>query len=172
MDKSELKQALVQHHTIFASYIQSIPVQEVSVSRQGKWSPAQLLEHILKSIGPVQQAFSLPPFMLRLLFGSSNRPSRSYEVLVAKYRDKLNAGGRAPGRFVPKNKGTRINELSKRLLKVTQSLVARIDSYTEEQLDLMILPHPLLGKLTLREMLYFTIYHVQHHQQQINSSKA
>jgi hypothetical protein len=25
------------------------------------------------------------------------------------------------------------------------------------------LPHPLLGKLTLREMIYFTIYHVQHH---------
>lgn len=25
-------------------------------------------------------------------------------------------------------------------------------------------PHPLLGKLTLREMMFFTIYHVQHHE--------
>jgi hypothetical protein len=34
-------------------------------------------------------------------------------------------------------------------------------------LDLLILPHPLLGKLTLREMLYFTLYHVEHHEKQV-----
>jgi hypothetical protein len=28
----------------------------------------------------------------------------------------------------------------------------------------LILPHPLLGKITIREMLYFTAYHVQHHE--------
>jgi len=27
----------------------------------------------------------------------------------------------------------------------------------------VLLPHPLLGKVTVREMLYFTIHHVQHH---------
>ncbi len=42
----------------------------------------------------------------------------------------------------------------------------RVDSFSEAQLDALILPHPLLGKLTLREMLYFTIYHVQHHEKQ------
>jgi hypothetical protein len=26
-----------------------------------------------------------------------------------------------------------------------------------------VLPHPLLGKLTIREMLYFTVYHGEHH---------
>jgi hypothetical protein len=25
------------------------------------------------------------------------------------------------------------------------------------------LPHPLLGKLTVREMLFFTLYHQRHH---------
>jgi len=33
----------------------------------------------------------------------------------------------------------------------------------EDDLDRVMLPHPLLGKLTLREMLFFTIYHVEHH---------
>ena len=40
----------------------------------------------------------------------------------------------------------------------------RIDSFSEKDLDNYILPHPLLGKLTIREMLFFTIYHVQHHE--------
>lgn len=36
-------------------------------------------------------------------------------------------------------------------------------SKTCDELDKYILPHPLLGKLTIREMMYFTIYHVEHH---------
>jgi hypothetical protein len=33
----------------------------------------------------------------------------------------------------------------------------------EAKLDNFIAPHPLLGKITLRELCYFTIYHTQHH---------
>jgi hypothetical protein len=43
-------------------------------------------------------------------------------------------------------------------------LSEKLDKFTEEELDKYILPHPLLGKLTIREMMYFTIYHVLHHQ--------
>ena len=32
-----------------------------------------------------------------------------------------------------------------------------------DDLDKYVLPHPLLGKVTLREMLYFTIHHNEHH---------
>lgn len=42
-------------------------------------------------------------------------------------------------------------------------LIKSIQKYSEQELDQTILPHPLLGKITLREMLYFTIYHVEHH---------
>ena len=42
-----------------------------------------------------------------------------------------------------------------------------IDKLDEEDLDNYILPHPLIGKTTIREMLYFTIYHVQHHHKAI-----
>ena len=38
------------------------------------------------------------------------------------------------------------------------------DKFSEDEIDTYILPHPLLGKLTIREMIYFTIYHVEHHQ--------
>jgi len=35
--------------------------------------------------------------------------------------------------------------------------------WKEPQLDQYIAPHPLLGKITLRELCYFTIYHTKHH---------
>jgi hypothetical protein len=36
-------------------------------------------------------------------------------------------------------------------------------TWSEDDLDNHRLPHPLLGKLTVREMLFFTLYHIQHH---------
>ncbi len=57
-----------------------------------------------------------------------------------------------------------------RLKLLIISLCSKVDTCSKGQLDTFILPHPLLGKVTLREMLYSTIYHVQHHQKQIKNS--
>ena len=85
--------------------------------------------------------------------------------MVAKYKLRLEAGGKAMGRFIPKPvlPGQKAI-LKNKLIKAVDRLCKKIDKYNEKQLDYYILPHPLLGKLTVREMLYFTIYHVEHHQ--------
>jgi len=44
-----------------------------------------------------------------------------------------------------------------------QKLIAKISNWKDEDLDHFLLPHPLLGKITLREMLYFTDFHILHH---------
>jgi DinB superfamily len=167
MDKIKLKEELTQHHANFINSIQSLPKDQWQVSYNQKWSAAQQLNHIILSVSPVKLAFSLPTFLLKLAFGNANRKSRSYDELIAKYHEKLKAGGRASGRFLPPPKTDSVESLATKLKAVVHSLAAKIDSFSEEQLDRLILPHPLLGKLTFREMLYFTIYHVQHHHQQI-----
>jgi hypothetical protein len=89
-------------------------------------------------------------------------------VLVEKYKEKLNAGGKASGRFIPSSiLFVRRKEYIGRLTKIIYKLSSQVATFTEEELDRFILPHPLLGKLTYREMLYFTIYHVQHHHKQL-----
>ncbi len=168
MTKPELKQALIFHHLNFLNLIEAIPDKDVHATIQGKWSASQQLEHILKSVAPVRVAFFLPAYLLKMFFGTSNRPTRSYEELVVKYQAKLSAGGKAPSWFVPSGQSKEINRLAARLRNSIQSLVGRIDPFSEKELDQLLMPHPLLGKLTLREMLYFTIYHVQHHQKQID----
>jgi len=49
-------------------------------------------------------------------------------------------------------------------------LCKQLLDYSEQDLDELILPHPLLGKLTLREMMYFTMYHVLHHHKSIEEN--
>ncbi|MCA6379411.1 MAG: DinB family protein [Cytophagales bacterium] len=169
MEKEELKHLLLLQHDNYIKRIQSLNDSQLLIASPGKWNAVQLLDHIVRSVSPVSLALSLPAFLLRLIFGTANRKSRSYEELVARYHDKLKAGGRASGRFVPPPKTDSVEKLSTNLSKVVQALARRIDRFSETQLDRLILPHPLLGKLTLREMLYFTIYHVQHHQKQLTS---
>ena len=171
MNKHEISQKLISHHNQFIACLESIPYSEVILSKNGKWSPAQQLVHIVKSVAPVRLAFIFPSFLLKIIFGSANRPSKTYDALISKYHAKLAAGGKASARFVPQLETTSIEKNSKQLQQLIKSLTSQVNSFEEDQLDRLILPHPLLGKLTLREMLYFTIYHVEHHQKQVEEQR-
>ena len=167
MEKSEIQARLIRDHAAFADFIGNLPDVLANHSMPGKWTPLQQLSHIMKSVSPVKIAFILPKFVVHAFFGRANRPSRSYDELVAKYKAKLEAGGKSTTRFLPDSTCDRI-QLQDAVERNIKVLTERIDRFTERELDQLILPHPLLGKLTFREMLYFTIYHVEHHHSQIN----
>ena len=60
--------------------------------------------------------------------------------------------------------GSDVNtEEAKKAAHETVLLILAIIKNEIKDLDVYILPHPLLGKVTLREMLYFTIHHNEHH---------
>ena len=168
MNKAEIQQHLRDSHAQFIRRIAAMSNKDFLQGNNGKWTAGQQLEHIVKSVQPVKLAMTLPGFFLKMSFGKANRPSRTYEGLVEKYQSKLNEGGKSPGRFIP----TAVdlddrNRLLNKLQSLVDSLVKLVNTFSENQLDILILPHPLLGKLTLREMLYFTIYHVNHHDKQV-----
>jgi len=168
MKKSEIQQRLQENHHRFIKQIMDLPEADFLKSTNGKWTAGQQLDHLVKAVNPVNLALLLPGFLLKIVFGKANRASRSYDALVEKYQSKLAAGGKASAPFIPKPVAVGDREkLSKRLHALTASMVHRINSFSEAQLDTFILPHPLLGKLTFREMLYFTIYHAEHHEKQV-----
>jgi len=165
-DKKFIQQLLAQNAAAFVDFIAQQPEAKFLETPNGKWSVGQNLEHLIKSLAPVNQALLLPGFMLRLLFGTPNRKPRSYQELVDRYKQKLAAGGRATGRFVPATIAW--PEKEKKIVAFksqTETMSARLNSWREDQLDQYLLPHPLLGKLTLREMLFFSGYHIEHHLQ-------
>ena len=169
-NKPQIIAALNEKVDAFNKYIASLNKGEFEVSPNGKWSAGQNLDHLVRSIKPLQIAYSLPKFALTILFGKANRPSRTYDELVTKYKSKLAAGGKASKQFIPLAVSF---ENKERLIKMydayKQKLVVRIEKLSEADLDEYILPHPLLGKLTLREMLYFTIHHNEHHLELLKS---
>ncbi len=133
----------------------------------GGWSPAQNVTHLVRSTSAVNRALRLPRLVLRLLFGASRRPSRTFAELRADYKSALTAGAGA-GEYAapelrPADEAAARQRLLARWRDLLPALRAAILRWDEDSLDHYRLPHPILGKVTVREMIYFTIYHIGHH---------
>ncbi len=140
-------------------------------NRGEKWSVAENVQHLIISTNTTTLAYTLPAFIVRLVGGKSNRESKTYEALVEKYTLKLAEGGRASGRFVPKPMEIKYGK--ERLMQNWQQATSKFinaikNKTTESKLDDYLVRHPLLGRITLRELCYFTIYHTEHHLTIIN----
>jgi hypothetical protein len=168
MTKERIIEQLLENHAALLTTVNILPNEILNHSVNSKWTPAQHCDHITRSIRPLGMLFKLPKWLLRLFFGTSNRDSRDYDRVVEKYLDRLRAGGRATGRFIPNQK---ITFEKQRLLQngkgMVEKLTRSLSEWSEEEIDIFILPHPLLGKLTVREMMYFSIYHIHHHRELI-----
>ena len=173
MTKEEIINKLETNHKLFVDFILLLNEKDFMYAQAGKWAACQQLDHIIRAVSPLSKGLRLPKFIIRLSFGKANRPSKSYDDLVKKYLEKLESGGKASGRFIPVKIEPQQKEKSvNRLLRFVALLVRDIGNYTEKQLDIYILPHPLLGKVTIREMMYFTIYHAEHHLKQAKKNIA
>lgn len=164
-EKEDLISEITLRHKNFKEAISTLDQKNFDFSWNEKWTPGQQLEHIRKSVAPVALAFRLPRFLLKYQFGVTNRPSRSYVALVARYLKALDgATAVAPKQFQPPAVpfGSRQKHMQA-YENVVQKLIKVAQKCSEKDLDFYVLPHPLIGKLTLREMLFFCIYHVQHH---------
>ncbi len=164
MNKPAIIDSLTKNYHAFIHYINGLTPEEYSFSANQKWTAGQQLEHIVLCVKPLVQVFSMEPLMIEQNFGRANRPGRAYEVVLTDYTEKLQEGGKAPERYVPEaiSQDQRII-LTETLANRIKELCSKIDNFTEEDLDGLCIPHPLLGSLTLREMLYNAIYHVEHH---------
>ena len=166
LGKKDIIDALKQHHQNFNAMIEGLPDKAFTYSWKEKWTPGQQYAHIRKSIVPVALALWIPRFVLRLQFGVTNRPSRSYDGLVARYLNALqNNKAVAPKAFRPPEiPFKKRNREIKRYQSAVNRLVRLAQKCSDKDLDYYVVPHPLIGKLTLREILFFCVYHVQHHQ--------
>ncbi len=157
-----------------AGVAQLVPLTDAAFfAPQGQaWSPAEHVRHLTKSATPLVLALGLPRWLLRLRFGQPTAPSRSFDAMTALYLDRLSSGAGA-GRFAPTPEATpadppaRRREILNGWTRATVGLQNGIGRWPESALDTNQLPHPLLGLLTVREMLCFTVYHTAHHLRRI-----
>lgn len=168
---AQLVSELRRVHAESVAYWREYPTPQFFASpRPSIWSAADQVRHLTKSIRPISSALRLPRLALRLLFGRARAPSRSYTALQADYLAGLSGGAQA-GRFAPRPlsavedanaEHTRAMVMAHHASAV-ESLCRAAERWPEASLDALRLPHPLLGRLTVREMLAFTLYHNVHH---------
>lgn len=171
MEKEQLIERLVERHQALIRFVEELTETDFNYQPDQKWTAGQQLEHILLSLQQLNTGLKIPKLILRTTFGLANRPSRDYEGVVEKYKEKLADGGKAPSKYVPKKVVmAQRNKLSDDLQISLVKLQKGLDKFSETELDKYILPHPLLGKMTLREMLCFMHYHTDFHLQSIKTN--
>ena len=170
--KSELITALQDANQRVIKWFSEIPAENFFMRHAEVWSASDNLDHLIKSHKPITKALRLPKITLQAMFGRPEKSSMTYEELCQIYRDEIARGAQASGRFLPtqENPDETAEEKKKELLnqwsKASTELVSIAGKWNESELDGYLLPHPLIGKLTIREMLFFTIYHNLRHASQ------
>ena len=151
-----------------SAYLASLPDSVFFAPQGNAWSPAGHIRHLRKAGAPLARALKLPRWMISLRFGMRGGASRSFVEVRDAYRAALDRGAQA-GRFAPEPEATLAEPHTRRLeimnawAGVTVDLQGAIAKWPEGPLDRLRLPHPLLGLLSVREMLAFTVYHTAHH---------
>jgi DinB superfamily len=149
------------------AYWNAFATPEFFARIDGHWSPAETVRHLNKAIRPVAQALAIPRFILWFRFGAPRRESGRWSEIQTRYNGLLEAGGNA-GSFAPSAHDEQDPEAGRarimaHFVQNNRDLRAAIAKWPDRSLDRYQLPHPLLGKLTIREMLIFTAYHQMHH---------
>lgn len=131
-----------------------------------KWSAGQHVIHLVQSTKPLVRALKLPYFVLKWKFGTSNRPSRNYDEVISKYHEKL---GKAQGIIspfssnMPDSPANEMNQWLAKLSLLNTQLNKITEKISDKHFDTVLIPHPLMGKMTLREILMWNTYHTKHH---------
>lgn len=166
MNKEAINEILENKHQQLFNWIKNQPQDSFQKGPEGKWTTGQHIVHLVNSIKKVNHALSFPKFILKYKFGTSNREVRSYEAIVKKYQDKLSKNKEKAQEF-NKKVSTPSEKQYKQLLTTLQiqnkKLQHKTKRWKNEDLDNLILPHPLMGKMPVREIIMWTAYHTEHH---------
>lgn len=131
----------------------------------GKWNTGQHLDHLIQTAGMITKGLKIPKFILRYKFGRPNRESRDLEKIRSRYLERLaSIPEGTPSPTIVRSLTHSDKELvMDELIKASDLLVMATNKWTEKQLDKNLLPHPLMGRMTIREILIWCGYHNYHH---------
>jgi hypothetical protein len=166
--REEIARGLEQLHRESVAFYATLTTPVFVAPQGAAWSPADHVRHLTKSMRALNRGLGLPLIVLRLRFGRAKHASRDYATIVATYRKRLETFDGRNNPFAPapsahadpeafRGEVMRFHEIA------VKELIAHVLRLSEAALDEQQAPHPLIGKLTLREMLFFMLYHNLHH---------
>ncbi|WP_428664451.1 DinB family protein [Runella sp.] len=166
MNKTTLIDFLTEGVNEIMAFSQATPLDAFYFKpAENVWSAAENVQHLAQSAQPLNRLFGRPKSYFMEKWGPPNHPSQSYEAIIEAYHAALGTGRVATGVFVPMSPNPDITLLMEGFKQDYTALTDHIAQWEENEPDEYVIPHPLLGPLTVREMLLFTAYHLRHHHQ-------
>jgi uncharacterized damage-inducible protein DinB len=168
MTKNEIVNILEEKHQELFNLIENQRDEKWLEGPENKWKFGQHVLHLADSIQLLNNALSYPKFILKYKFGKSNRETRSYDVVAKKYIEKLAANQERAKQFNIKLKAPSLNEktfLVNKLKVQNKKLQYKTNKWKDKNLNNLLIPHPLIGRMTVREIIMWTAYHTAHHTQ-------
>ncbi|XSG74083.1 DinB family protein [Herpetosiphon llansteffanensis] len=170
---SELIVALDHDVAKVSATILGLTPEECFAHPAGVWSPAENVLHMQQLSKVFILAFSVPRFTLGTLFGKPKHQSSDYATIANRYQAAIASGFEAPAYSIPAKLQGPFNQQRQQALvaqwqKLNQRMIESLFHWDDAALDQYQMPHPALGKLTVREMLFFMHCHTQQHLNQIN----
>jgi hypothetical protein len=173
MDKESIIDLLENKYSELITWLECQPNEKWTEGPDGKWTTGQQALHLLQSIEPLNNALSLPKFLLRYKFGKANRPVRDYDSIVNRYQERLED---AKGKTYKGSQNMNVPQLADknyiitRLQTESKKLQYKTKKISDKNLDTVILPHPLMGKMPVREIIMWTAHHVEHHTETLKNN--
>lgn len=173
MEINSIIAQLKTDYSDFTQFMKSLSEEQFLMAPPEKWSNGQILLHIYISVRPLEKLLKDKEQFLQAGLGKTDQGSRSYDEIVSTYNAELAKGGKAPKAFDPDPVEYEQGQvLGQKIDKSIATLTQALETYTEEEWDTYCIPHPLLGNMTVREFMMFSIHHLGHHRQQIDARLA
>ncbi|MEM1003298.1 MAG: DinB family protein [Bacteroidota bacterium] len=168
MEKEDIAQLLDTAYCNYIAFIEETEGDFWLFAPEGKWTVGQHTKHLLQSTKPLNLALSLPKFIIVWKYGKTNRALRPYEQVIKRYEERLEES-RGKVYKASQNMGVpHVNEktyLLNRLQVEHRKLEYKTRNLSDQLLDELVLPHPLMGKMPMREIIMWSAHHVDHHLQ-------
>jgi DinB superfamily len=169
MTLAELVQALEARHKEVGDFFSSLSEATLFADTPPKWNPAQHLIHLTKSGSRIAQGLQAKDQL-----PNHGSPSRAYEVIRDIYLATLK---QAPAELLAKvgasvqvETGSSRAQILEAYLLSSKQLRKAAQTWSENDLDAKAMPHPVLGNISVREMLQFVVYHDLHHLEGVRKS--
>ena len=173
MDKETIANLLEAKHSNLITWLEQQPNDSWTEGPEGKWTTGQQAQHLLQSIITLNNALSMPKFLLRFKFGKANRSVRDFDAVVKRYQERLEDIKGKTFKGSQNMKVPTLNEkeyILNRLQTEHKKLHYKTRKISDENLDTVVLPHPLMGKMPVREIIMWTAHHVEHHTDTLKSN--
>ncbi|MDZ7714921.1 MAG: DinB family protein [Balneolaceae bacterium] len=160
MDKQQITEELKNATEELLEIIESVPEESFNASpSKNSWSPGQVVEHLIKVETGTLRSFSGP---LEQCERNSEEKVEKIQDDFLNFKTKMTAFKPIIPDEKPKDKTKALNKMQ----DIRQRLVSLID--IQDLTELVAgFDHPLFGRLSKVEWIYFNIYHGKRHAHQI-----